>query len=64
MKKFEIEVDINGKITFEVQAKNKAEAEMKVDELLGNVSLKKAIEDYQNNIALNTRVKEYKCLER
>ena len=44
MKKFEIEVDINGKITFEVQAKNKAEAEMKVDELLGNVSLKKAIE--------------------
>ena len=32
MKKFEIDVDINGTITFEVEAKNKKEAQAKVDE--------------------------------
>lgn len=31
MKKFEIDVDINGTITFEVEAKNKKEAQAKVD---------------------------------
>ena len=34
MKKFDIDVDINGRITFEVEARNKNEAKAKVDELL------------------------------
>ena len=33
MKTFEVDVNINGKITFEVQAHNKKEAQSKVDEL-------------------------------
>ena len=33
MKKFDIDVDINGRITFEVEARNKNEAKAKVDEL-------------------------------
>ena len=33
MKKFEIDVDINGTITFEVEAKNKKEAQAKVDDI-------------------------------
>ena len=43
MKKFEIDVDINGTITFEVEAKNKKEAQAKVDDILSNTSVKEAI---------------------
>ena len=34
MKKFDIDVDINGRITFEVEARNKNEAETMVDNVL------------------------------
>jgi phospholipase/lecithinase/hemolysin len=53
MKKFEIDVDINGTITFEVEAKNKKEAQAKVDDILSNTSVKEAIKSYRNNIVLN-----------
>ena len=39
MKKFEIDVDINGTITFEVEAKNKKEAQAKVDDILSSFSV-------------------------
>jgi len=52
MKKFDIDVDINGRITFEVEARNKNEAKAKVDELLQNTALKEALEKYQNNVSL------------
>ena len=42
MKKFDVDVDINGRITFEVEARNKNEAKAKVDELLQNTALKEA----------------------
>ena len=64
MKKFEINVDINGTFTFEVEAKNRKEAQQKVDDILGNHSVKEALEKYRNNITLNTRVKEDKVMER
>ncbi len=64
MKKYEIEVNINGTFTFEVKAKNKQEAQRKVDELLENVSVKEALEKYRNNIVLNQTVKEQKEKER
>ncbi len=64
MKKFEINVDINGTFTFEVEAKNRKEAQQKVDDILGNDSVKEALEKYRNNITLNTRVKEDKVMER
>ena len=50
MKKFEIDVDINGTITFEVEAKNKQEAKAKVDDILSNTSVKEALANYRNNI--------------
>lgn len=64
MKKFEINVDINGTITFEVEAKNKKEAQAKVDDILSNTSVKEAIGQYRNNIALTERIKQEKEQER
>ena len=64
MKKFEIDVDINGTITFEVEAKNKKEAQAKVDDILSNTSVKEAIKSYRNNIVLNEKVKQDKDRER
>lgn len=64
MKKFDIDVDINGTITFEVEAKNKKEAQSKVDDILSNTSVKEALENYRNNVVLNQRVKQDKDRER
>lgn len=64
MKKFDIDVDINGRITFEVEARNKNEAKAKVDELLQNTALKEALEKYQNNVSLKMKVRADRSLER
>ena len=64
MKKFDIDVDINGRITFEVEARNKNEAKAKVDELLQNTALKEALEKYQNNVSLEMKVRADRTLER
>lgn len=64
MKKFDIDVDINGTITFEVEAKNKKEAQSKVDDILSNTSVKEALENYRNNVVLNQRIKQDKDRER
>ena len=64
MKKFDIEVELNGKITFEVPARNKKEAQAKVDELLQNTSLKEAIEKYQDTMNFKMNIKQEKSLER
>lgn len=64
MKKFDIDVDINGRITFEVEARNKNEAKAKVDELLQNTALKEALEKYQNNVNLEMKVRADRSLER
>ena len=64
MKKFDIDVDINGRMTFEVEARNKNEAKAKVDELLQNTALKEALEKYQNNVSLEMKVRADRSLER
>lgn len=64
MKKFEVNVDINGTFTFEVEAKNRNDAEKKVNDLLSDVSVKEALENYKNNIVLNQRIKQEKIMER
>ena len=64
MKKFDIDVDINGRITFEVEARNKNEAKAKVDELLQNTALKETLEKYQNNVSLEMKVRADRSLER
>ncbi len=64
MKMFEVDVDINGTITFEVEAKNKNEAKAKVDDILSNTSVKEAIPNYRNNLVINEKVKQDKDMER
>jgi hypothetical protein len=64
MKMFEVDVDINGTITFEVEAKNKNEAKAKVDDILSNTSVKEAIANYRNNLVINEKVKQDKDMER
>lgn len=64
MKIFEVDVDINGTITFEVEAKNKNEAKAKVDDILSNTSVKEAIANYRNNLVINEKVKQDKDMER
>ena len=64
MKKFDIDVELNGRITFEVEARNKNEAKAKVDELLQNTALKEALEKYQNNVSLEMKVRADRSLER
>ena len=55
---------IKGTITFEVQAKNRKDAQKQVDDILSNDSVKEALEKYRNNITLNNRVKEINVRER
>ena len=64
MKMFEVDVDINGTITFEVEAKNEKEAKAKVDDILSNTSVKEAIANYRNNLVINEKVKQDKDMER
>jgi phosphoribosylformylglycinamidine (FGAM) synthase PurS component len=64
MKMFEVDVDINGTITFEVEAKNKNEAKAKVDDILSNTFVKEAIANYRNNLVINEKVKQDKDMER
>lgn len=64
MKKFDVQVELNGTMTFEVKAKNLKEAQKQVDDLLGNLSVKEALVKYQNTMSLNTKIKEQKQLER
>ena len=64
MKKFDIDVELNGRITFEVEARNKNEAKAKVDELLQNTALKEVLEKYQNNVSLEMKVRADRSLER
>ena len=54
----------DGRITFEVEAKSKADAKAKVNDLLGKESVREALEKYQNNVNLEMRVKADRDMER
>lgn len=64
MKTFKVEANINGTMTFEVKAKNQADAQRQVDELLSDTSVKEAIEKYKDSMTLDTKLKEVKERER
>ncbi|MBE5805992.1 MAG: hypothetical protein E7313_04695 [Clostridiales bacterium] len=64
MKNYDVDVNLNGKITFEVEAKNKEEAQRKVDELLEDLSVKEALEQYQATLQMKMQIKQEKSLER
>ena len=61
MKTFKVEANINGTMTFEVKAKNQADAQRQVDDLLSDIS---AIEKYKDSMTLDTKLKEVKERER
>ena len=58
MKTYDIEADINGRITFEVAANSMEEAKEKVDDILTNVSVKEAIIEYQNELKIEKNLEE------
>ncbi|MBP3920904.1 MAG: hypothetical protein IKR57_00470 [Bacilli bacterium] len=58
MKTYDIETDINGRITFEVAANSMEEAKEKVDDILTNVSVKEAIIEYQNELKIEKNLEE------
>lgn len=58
MKTYDIEADINGRITFEVAANSIEEAKEKVDDILTNVSVKEAIIEYQNELKIEKNLEE------
>lgn len=64
MKTFKVEANINGSMIFEVKAKNQAEAQKQVDELLADTTVKEAIEKYKDSMTLDTKIKEQKERER
>lgn len=64
MKNYDVDVNLNGKITFEVEAKNKEDAQRKVDELLEDLSVKEALEQYQATLQMKMQIKQEKSLER
>ena len=55
MKTFEVDVNINGTITFEVKAKN---------ELLENSALREALGKYRSNLSIDSSAREKKVMER
>lgn len=64
MKTFKVEANINGSMIFEVKAKNQADAQRQVDELLADTTVKEAIEKYKDSMTLDTKIKEQKERER
>ena len=63
MKKFNIDVELDGIITFVVEAKNIYQARQKVDEIFETSTLKDVI--LQNkNLKVNQKIKEEKSYER
>jgi len=64
MKTYKVEANINGSMIFEVQAKNQADAQRQVDNLLADTSVKDAIEKYKNSLNFETNIKEQKERER
>lgn len=64
MKTFKVETNINGSMIFEVKAKNQADAQRQVDDLLADTSVKEAIEKYKNSLSFETNIKEQKERER
>lgn len=64
MKTYKVEANINGSMIFEVKAKNQADAQGQVDDLLADTSVKDAIEKYKNSLSFETNIKEQKERER
>lgn len=64
MRTFNVDVVLNGKITFEVKAKNIKDAQSKVDNLLKDISVKEAIENYNKTLSMVMRTRENKVMER
>ena len=64
MKTFKVEANIKGSMICEVKAKNQAEAQRQVDDLLADTSVKEAISKYKDSLTFETTIKEQKERER
>lgn len=63
LKNYKVDVELNGTITFEVKAESYEKAQKQVDDLLGNTSVKEAIEEWNETMRSSTRITPYNNLE-
>lgn len=57
MKRYKIDVELNGTIEFEVDAVNYEEAQQKVDDLLSNTSVKEAIKEWNETMKYSSNIR-------
>lgn len=60
MKKYDIDVNINGKVTFEVVAENITKAKEMVNDLLNNSKFKELMEQGKFNVHLTKNIEKGK----
>lgn len=64
MNNYSVEVNCNGKFLIDVQAESREEAERIARETFEDSKVKDAIANYKNNLAITTKIKEDKEMER
>jgi len=64
VKKYKVDVELNGTIQFEVDAKNYDEAQQKVDDLLSNTSVKEAIKEWNETMRYSSNIHCISDIER
>ena len=63
MKKYNVEVELNGIINFEVEAIDYEDAQRKVDDLLSVTSVREAIKEWNETMKYSSRISDYEEME-
>ena len=62
-KKYNVEVELNGIINFEVEAIDYEDAQRKVDDLLSVTSVREAIKEWNETMKYSSRISDYEEME-
>lgn len=63
MKKYNVEVELNGIINFEVEAIDYEDAQRKVDDLLSVTSVREAIKEWNETMKYSSHISDYEEME-
>ena len=63
MKKYNVEVELNGIINFEVEAIDYEDAQRKVDDLLSATSVREAIKEWNETMKYSSHISDYEEME-
>lgn len=63
MKKYNVEVELNEIINFEVEAIDYEDAQRKVDDLLSVTSVREAIKEWNETMKYSSRISDYEEME-